>query len=159
MLDQVSEQHQPTIFATLLESNNVACLVDADKQKRVLQTLAGLLKSQTDVASSQNIMEALVAREKLGSCNLGRGIALPHARLNNISVPALALMTLKQPISYDNFNKQAVDIVCGLIIPEKDADLHLDLLAQLAELLQNEDFCQRLRLAQDNQQLLSAAYT
>lgn len=157
MFTQASEQQCPNVFVEHLALGSVACRVDTDKQKRVLQTVATLLQSQVQDVSSQDIMEQLVAREKLGSCNLGHGIALPHARLENITQPALALMTLKEPIKYDDFDKQAVDIVCGLIIPENSSEDHLTILAELAGFFKDKNFCQQLRVAENNEQLLDAA--
>jgi PTS system nitrogen regulatory IIA component len=113
------------IFSRLLTPSCTRSLVNLDNKKRCLQTIAELLHSEIDELSSQDIIEHLAAREKIGSCSLGKGVALPHARVVGINKPQIALITLENPIAYDDYDKENVDIVCGLLIPEESVEDHL----------------------------------
>ena len=63
--DHISEEG--IVFAPSLSS-----------KKRALEILSETLAQQSDELSKNKILDALLAREKLGSTGLGRGIAIPH---------------------------------------------------------------------------------
>ncbi|VAW83311.1 PTS IIA-like nitrogen-regulatory protein PtsN, partial [hydrothermal vent metagenome] len=59
--------------------------------------------------------------------------------------PVAALLTLEQGIDYDAIDNQPVDTLFALLVPEESTDEHLKILAQLAEMFSNADFCSQLR--------------
>ena len=63
------------------------------------------------------ILAGLSHRESLGSTGLGRGIALPHARLVGITEPYIALARLRDAIPFDAVDDKPVDIVCLVLLP------------------------------------------
>jgi len=48
-----------------------------------------------------------------------------------------------------------VDLVFGLMVPQNATREHLQLLAELASLFSNQEFCARLREARDRHSLLN----
>ena len=48
-------------------------------KKRALQFISEYCSAQHAEANPKAIFQALIAREKLGSTNMGHGIAIPHA--------------------------------------------------------------------------------
>jgi len=65
----------------------------------------------------------------------GHGVAIPHGRVNFITQPVGAVITLAEPIEFDAADGEPVDIVVGLLIPETEVDGHLKILASLAKFL------------------------
>lgn len=116
-------------------------------KKKCLQTLADLIEnSLTDAAPDDDedglddsvdmeVIDALAARERLGCTGLGHGVAIPHGRVNFITQPVGAVITLAEPIEFDAADGEPVDIVVGLLIPETEVDGHLKILASLAKFL------------------------
>ncbi len=68
--------------------------------------------------ASSDILDALTHRESLGSTGLGRGIALPHARLAGVVDPYVALARLRDAIPFDAVDDKPVDIVCLVLLPD-----------------------------------------
>jgi len=95
--------------------------------------------------SEMNILDAFISRERLGSTSLDHGIALPHSRIGCIDKPIAALITLDQGIDYSANDKQPVDLVLGLLVPEECNDEHLKILATLARRFSDESFREKLR--------------
>ncbi len=81
-----------------------------------LATLAQHAAGGVSLAAG-DILAALTHRESLGSTGLGRGIALPHARLAGIAGPYVALTRLREAIPFDAVDDKPVDIVCLVLLP------------------------------------------
>jgi len=129
-------------LSELLEPGRIRCQCDIQSKKRAIQTLSELLapsiipesddEEDEDSQSDMDIFDALITRERLGSTALGHGIALPHSRLANIEEPIAALITLSSGIDYEAPDDQPVDLLVGLLVPEKCNDEHLQILAAMA---------------------------
>ncbi len=85
----------------------------------------------------------------------GLGSAAPHARVAGIAEARGAFIQLQKGADFDAIDQQPVDLVFGLLVPEEATEAHLQLLAKLATLFSDADFCARLRQAQDSETLLN----
>ena len=120
----------------------------ADKAQ-LLQDLAGRAATALGL-DSRSVFEALQARENLGSTGLGKGFALPHARLATIGRSFVLFARLARPIDFAAIDEQPVDLVILLLTPSDDAaNLHLTTLATLSRPLRDAAFVRRLRQATD----------
>ena len=63
--------------------------------------------------------------------------------------PSVPLST----IDFDSIDNQPVDLLFALLVPEDSSEEHLQLLAQLAEMFANKDFCDKLRLSTDPEKI------
>jgi PTS system nitrogen regulatory IIA component len=95
------------------------------------------------------LLRALQAREQLGSTGLGRGFALPHARLPGLPRIFALLARLWRPIDYEAVDDKPVDLVVLLLTPESAASQHLATLAALSRPFRDEAFVQQVRKAPD----------
>jgi nitrogen PTS system EIIA component len=127
-------------------------LAVADKPA-LLAKLAGLLSADDDVGV---VRKALDAREMLGSTGLGHGVAIPHGRSADVAEARAAFVRLAEPIDFGADDRQPVDLVAALIVPEHFTDQHLKLLAELAELFADTRVTESLRAAPDADALREA---
>ncbi len=132
-------------IAKLLDPARIACQRGSSSKKRALETLSELLAEGVPGFTDGEIFDSLIGRERLGSTGLGKGVALPHGRMSGLDEPVAALLTLEQGIDYDAIDNQPVDLLFALLVPEESTDEHLKILAQLAEMFSNADFCSQLR--------------
>ena len=95
------------------------------------------------------ILDALQAREDLGSTGLGKGFALPHARLDALSKFFALFVRLARPIDFAAIDGRPVDLVILLLTPANAGNQHLATLAALSRPLRDEAFVQRLRRSPD----------
>ena len=95
------------------------------------------------------ILDALQAREALGSTGLGKGFALPHARLDALSRLFALFVRLGRPIDFAAIDDRPVDLVILLLTPASAGSQHLATLAALSRPLRHEAFVQQLRQAPD----------
>ena len=59
----------------------------ASDKRAALQTLADHMASKLNL-SPEDVFDAVLKREELGSTGMGNGVALPHARLDAVQRPA-----------------------------------------------------------------------
>ena len=127
--------------------------VPGGSKKRVLEHIANLIDREVPDLEMQDVFESLIAREKLGSTGFGNGIAIPHCRLSGCTAPISALLHLDAPIDYDAIDGAPVDLLFVLLVPEAATDEHLELLRQIASMLDRKDVREKLRAAGDSQSL------
>ncbi len=137
----------------LISPDSVVCNADVVSKKRALELLAGLLANQAETNKSFDIFQLLTEREKLGSTSLGHGIALPHARTNLCDHAIGVFIRTKNGIDFDSPDRQPTDLLFALMVPEHYTDEHLNILAELAGMFNDENFCQNLRSADNNAEL------
>ena len=128
--------------------------VPGGSKKRVLEQIAQLIARDLPDLDAQQIFESLIAREKLGSTGFGNGIAIPHCRLPGCSQPLSAVLRLDAPVDFDAIDGAPVDLLVVLLGPEAATDEPLELLRQIASMLDRADVRERLRQADSNEALL-----
>ena len=70
-----------------------------------------------------------------------------------------ALLTLEDAIDFDAPDDQPVDLLFVLLVPEEANQQHLDILAGIARLFSQPDYCSALRAADSDRALFEAALT
>jgi PTS system nitrogen regulatory IIA component len=134
----------------LLTPSRVIVDVRTSSKKRLLEALAGLLNERGNPETERAIFESLVRRERLGSTGLAHGVAIPHGRSAAVDRAVGAFIRLAEPLEFDSLDRQRVDLVFGLVVPEHFTDQHLMFLAELAELFSDPAVTARLRSAPDS---------
>jgi PTS system nitrogen regulatory IIA component len=86
-------------------------------------------------------------RDELGSTGIGRGVAIPHARLREIKRPVGLLARLKSPIEFNAVDGQPVDLVFLLILPASSQIDQLNCLAAVARTLRDAEVLRKIRSA------------
>jgi PTS system nitrogen regulatory IIA component len=139
----------------LLSPTDVLIDVRASNKRQLLQELAAKAAASLGLNVEQ-IAPYLLKREELGSTGIGRGVAIPHARLPDLARPYGILAGLKQGIEFDAIDGQPVDIVFVLLLPAAAETEALGALASVARALRSPEILARLRAAKDASELYSA---
>lgn len=137
-------------LADLLLLSNVALgLRIADKRQALAEASRRLSES---LGVSQELIEgALLAREGLGSTGVGRGLALPHARVPGLRRSCAVLLRLAKPIGFEAIDSKPVDLICALVAPADSGSEMLTALAALSRALRDPVVADRLRTERDAQ--------
>src|SRR6266851_2325383 len=132
-------------ISDLLSPTDVMIDVRASNKRLLLQEFAAKAADSLDLPVDQ-IAPYLLKREELGSTGIGRGVAIPHARLPDLQRPFGLLAKLGQP----------VDIVFTLLMSAAAEDGQLGALALVARTLRPPENLARLRGAKNSSELYSA---
>lgn len=127
--------------------------VQGASKKRTLEYIANIISQRQPDLDTKELFNKLVTREKLGSTGLGGGFALPHCRVAGCEKPQAVFLKLSEPIDFDSVDRQPVDLVFALVVPEHETEKHLDFLRQIAEQFSDASLCEALRSADSSESL------
>lgn len=142
-------------LAQLIEPSR--CLVDlryADKSA-CLGDLAKRAATALGIEAGP-VAEALRAREALGSTGLGNGIAVPHARLANVTAPYVLVARLREPIPFEAVDDKPVDVICLALLPAAKTGEQLPVLVCIARRLREGTALAAARRARDVKGMFAA---
>ncbi|MEQ9692862.1 PTS sugar transporter subunit IIA [Shimia sp. SDUM112013] len=139
---------------TILRPEAVKVVSAASSKKRLLHALGELSESAYGLDSTR-VVEALQERENLGPTGVGKGVALPHARLEGLDRVVGAFILLEKPVDFSSVDRQPVDIAFALFAPEEAGVEHLKALALVSRTLRETAVCAKLRANPDPSTLFS----
>lgn len=140
-------------ISDILSPERISCAASPASKKRALEEIGALMLSADASLTQGEIFDSLLTRERLGSTGLGHGVAIPHGRVDSATVTIGAFMQLGQGIDFDAIDGQPVELMFGLLVPAESTEEHLQILAQLAKMFSDEIFCEKLRQANNNEEL------
>lgn len=135
-------------FNHITPSNAVFVNVKATSKKNVLQELSHRAADIIGV-EFRELLSELTDREQLGSTGVGRGVAIPHCRLDSVDRVHGFLVRLDQPAPFDSVDGEPVDLVFLLVAPTTASSDHLKALAKVSRILRDSETCAKMRGAKD----------
>ncbi|ODU71900.1 MAG: transcriptional regulator [Novosphingobium sp. SCN 66-18] len=123
-------------------------IVRAETKQQILSELADCFATVYSLDRA-SVLERVEERERLGSTGFGRGVAIPHARLENLPRPVATFFRLEKPVEFEAADGMPVDCVFGLLSPEQAGATHLQALAAISRLMRDERMHERLLAAPD----------
>ncbi len=136
----------------LLKPEGVFASLRVKNKKQALRELANRAARITGLDERQ-IFDMLLQRERLGSTGVGRGIAIPHARMSGLDRIATVFVQLDEPIDFEASDGEPVDLMFGLLAPEQAGADHLKALARISRVLRDPQSLEKLRSARDRDAL------
>ena len=123
--------------------------VPGGSKKKALEQIANLIAREVPGLEMQDVFEALIAREKLGSTGFGNGIAIPHGKLAGVKRITGVFARLETPIDFEALDDQPVDLVFLLLAPEGAGADHLKALSRIARVLRDPETVAKIRGTKD----------
>lgn len=85
-------------------------------------------------------LAAVLDREKLGSTAIGRGVAVPHARLEELERVHVAFGYSPRGVEFNALDRQPVHEIFLVIAPRNHTDEYVSVMERITRLVQNADF-------------------
>lgn len=137
---------KPSGLGDLLAPERIVIWDDPVSKDQILRTLAAAALNGTPGVVLTDVIAKLAEREQQGSTFLNEGVALPHARLDQLMVPRVA-MGLTHAGVLDAPTDKPVEVIVLLLSPSAGPASHLQLLAAAGRGLQKKDVRNGLRQA------------
>jgi mannitol/fructose-specific phosphotransferase system IIA component (Ntr-type) len=100
------------------------------------------------------VIEALEARESRGSTGFGRGIAIPHAKIEGLRKHAGVIARSVGGLDFRAIDGEPVHVLVMLISPESRTEDHLEALRWLSVVARDPDFTSFIRQARTPEDML-----
>jgi len=126
--------------------------IKSTKKEDVIRELVDTLINAGDIEKRHRnkLIEALMARESLGSTAIGQGIAIPHAKSDCVEKLVAAFGLSKKGVDFDSLDGEPAHIFFLLVAPQDSAGPHLKALARISRLLKDKYFRDNLRASEDD---------
>jgi PTS system fructose-specific IIC component len=131
----------------ILDPSCVQLELKARSKREALEEMVGLLVQAGKVRDGAALLEALQAREQMGSTGIGDGIAIPHCACPESSGPAFAVARKLEGLPFDAQDGKPVRLLFLLVGQKGRPSAQLRLLSRLARLLREPAFTDALLAA------------
>ena len=115
------------------------------KSKKNVLELISEIAASVSVANKDIVFEKLYEREKLGTTAFGNGIAIPHARIDDLSEAKIIILKLETAIDFNSSDGEKVDLIVSLLVPNNENDMHIKILSKIAEMLDDKVFREKIK--------------
>jgi len=129
-------------FKEKIDADGILIPLNASDKEDVLSKLVEFLCStgKIDMARRGNILQALEDREALSSTGLGKGIAIPHAKIPGLEDFVVALGVAPDGVDFNALDGEESRVFFLLLAPPEQASLHIEALSEIAVMSQKENF-------------------
>ena len=86
---------------------------------------------------TEDAIRSLIRREQLGSTGIGRGVAIPHAKIEEIDQVAGVIGSSQTGVPWDAVDDRPVHRICLFLSPREQPGLHLRVLERVARRMQS----------------------
>ncbi len=145
-------------LADLLSPRHVFLDVEGETILVAARKALGMVKEEELPISRETIMLSLEEREKLASSYIGKGLAIPHARLSSLIQPMVIVARLKTPFPAPAAD-EVISLLFILLTPSETPRIHQILLSHIAGIFESEFLEGRLESASSPQELYSVIST
>jgi len=130
--------------------------IKSSKKEDVMKELVDALINSGEIEKRyrNKLIEALMARESLGSTAIGQGIAIPHAKSDCVQKLVAAFGISKKGVDFDSLDGELAYIFFLLVAPQDSAGPHLKALARISRLLKDKYFRDTLRTASEDKAVI-----
>lgn len=131
---------------TLFDASHI--FVDVDAASRDEAFALGAAKAvELGIGSNADaLIEGLKQREAAGSTAMALGLAIPHCKSTDVSVPGVVFLRFAQDVSWQGASSSEISAAIFLFMPDDEAATsHLQILSKLAVSMMQESFCDTLK--------------
>jgi|TARA_B110000444_G_scaffold118364_1_gene111332 nitrogen PTS system EIIA component len=123
-------------------------------QKNVLELISEIASS-ISLTNKDIVFEKLYEREKLGTTAFGNGIAIPHARIDDLSEAKIIILKLETAIDFNSSDGKKVDLIISLLAPNNENEMHIKILSKIAEMLDDKVCREKIRNCLNKEEIKS----
>jgi len=147
-----------SLMDVVVGSAVVVQLQASDRKSAISQLLSKLVAAAPELKEAE-VLEKVWERELKFSSAVGRGVAVPHGRLLELSRPLVALGRFSKPVPFPTPDNVPVRLVFLILTPAQFPVIQLKVLGRIASLVTNENLRRRLLRAKTSESMLEILRT
>jgi len=127
-----------------LSADNILLELEAGDSDSAIREICLAIADKVPGHSAEELVQAVIEREKRMNTDLEGGVAFPHARISDLERPLVILARSTQGIEWGPRGKEAARLIFLALVPEDDIDSQLQIARGIAETTSDEKVRQRL---------------
>ncbi|MBD5408793.1 MAG: PTS sugar transporter subunit IIA [Treponema sp.] len=153
------------MLSDFVKLENVILNLESDSKDVLFAEMVENLVRENPVIDRKEAISAIESREQKQNTCIMTGVAVPHASCVTVKSPVVSIGVSKEGIDYEVSNDFATDgnsrvhLVILILFEPGNAELHLKILAELAQLLRFDTFYQTALTASSAKELIDAIKT
>lgn len=130
--------------------------LEATDRNGVIRELVNALAAAGRIAEADaaEIAKKVIQRENQGSMGLGKGVAVPHCKLESLEGVAAAIGLAPAGIDFSALDRAPVYIVFLVLSPQFHPEQHLAAMENIIRHVQRDNFRRFLRQAKSRQEIV-----
>lgn len=155
LIQRVLGRKRPRRFLNFLSPRTVASPVLHRDRREVIEELSRAAGRACSL-DAPTIARAVWEREQSASTAVGKGIAVPHARLEGLAEPVIVLGLAREGLDFQALDAEPVRIVFLILTPKSDAGAQLEILSDISKTLRSEETREKLLEAHTYTEIVAA---
>lgn len=127
----------------------------ASGKQDAIDKIVSLMLKTGCINDEEKYKNAVIAREAEGTTGIGEGVAIPHAKTDAVTKPALAAMVVPDGVDYEALDGEPTNLFFLIAAPNTEDNVHLDVLGKLSVLLMDDKFRVDLLQAKTPEEFIS----
>jgi len=119
----------------ILAADCVKVPMEATDKTGAIRELVDLLAERGRISDRDELLQAVLDREKIRSTGIGKGLAVPHGKCGACPELVMAVGKPAKPIDFDSKDGQPVDLIVLLASPPDQTGPHIQALARISRLM------------------------
>lgn len=140
----------------LLTKQTVKANLAVSTKEQTLDAVINLLSPFVEASQLETIRIAVKDRESIMSTGVGKGLAIPHAKVTGLEMNFAAFALLENGIDYNSIDNSPVQLVFLIVGPASHNSEHIKLLSRISRLMNNDDFREKLYNCADEEAIIEA---
>jgi fructose-specific phosphotransferase system IIA component len=121
--------------------------LSASTKEDIIKELVDLAAKSNMVRDKEELLAAVLEREKLVTTGVGYGVAFPHAKTRAIKGIIIAFGRSEVGVEFEAMDKKPVHLFFLIAAPEDAIGAHLNVMARLSYVMKSEKNRERLMRA------------
>jgi len=122
----------------ILDERHIALRLKSRRQANTLREIIGLLEKTGSVLQPADFLAQVLARERVNSTLIEKGVAFPHARTALVDQIALAVGRSRAGIPWNDMGERA-RLIFVVAVPQRLVNDYLVLVGTLARITQDKE--------------------
>ena len=125
-------------FSDFLKPDSIRLQLKASNKQEVIEKLVDVLVNTYKLTHGQEILNSVLERESLMSTGVGKGVAIPHGKVDAVHDVVGSLAILNPGVDFGSPDGIPVQIAILLMASTKETGPHIRALAHISRVLQDE---------------------
>jgi PTS system fructose-specific IIC component len=131
-------------LSAVLNEKVIIMDLESKTKPEIINELVEVLYNCGKIKNREMFVKSVLDREKLGSTGIGKGIAIPHGKVEGIEGVVVALGLSRNGVEFDSLDDKPVHSVFLIAANPDNSSHYLKTLAKLSRIVRFPDFRTKL---------------